>query len=53
VRVFGNDSKELISSFGFDVDAIDISGIPDKYLPVTGPADYDSNLIFICRRCEA
>ena len=50
VRVFGKDSKDIISSFGFDVDIIDISDTPDPYLPVTGPADYDSNNIFICRR---
>ena len=50
VRVFGQDSEELISSFGFSVSVIDDANIPKSYLPVTGPADYDSNRIFLCRR---
>ncbi|MCR4689480.1 MAG: class I SAM-dependent methyltransferase [Saccharofermentans sp.] len=50
IRVFGRDSKEIIASAGFDVDTIDVSSMPDKILPVTGPADYDSNKIFICTK---
>ena len=52
VRVFGKDSEDIISSSGFSVSIIDVSDTPDPYLPVTGPADYDSNNIFICRRTE-
>lgn len=48
VRVFGNDSASVISSFGFDVSVIDISKMSGSILPVTGPADYDSNQIFNC-----
>lgn len=48
VRVFGNDSDEIIRKFGFDVSVIDTSNMPDSILPVTGPADYDSNQIFYC-----
>ena len=50
IRLFGKNSKEIISSFGFDVSVIDTSDMPQSILPVTGPADYDSNCIFLCVR---
>lgn len=48
VRVFGRDSAEIISSYGFSVNVIDTGKMPEKILPVTGPADYDSDQIFYC-----
>jgi len=50
VRMFGKDSAGLIGSFGFTVSVIGDTGLPESVMPVTGPADYDSNLIFLCRR---
>ena len=50
VRIFGRDSAEILTSFGFDVQAINISEMPENILPVVGPADYDSNQIYICRK---
>lgn len=50
VRLFGKDSGKMLASFGFTVGTIDVEGIPGSVLPVVGPADYDSNLIFICRK---
>ena len=49
-RLFGRDSKELLARAGFQVETIDIRFLPPEILPVTGPADYDSNEIFICRK---
>lgn len=48
VRVFGKDSADILASFGFSVSVIDAGTMPEKILPVTGPADYDSNIIFSC-----
>lgn len=48
VRVFGSDSAAVIGSFGFDVSVIDTSKMSASILPVTGPADYDSDQIFYC-----
>ena len=48
VRVFGKDSAELIGSYGFSVNVIDTGKMPGNILPVTGPADYDSDQIFFC-----
>lgn len=50
VRVFGSDSKTMLESYGFNVDTADTSSMPESILPVTGPADYDSDRIFICRK---
>ena len=50
VRLFGKDSGEIIGKYGFDVDVIDTGKMPVNILPVTGPADYDSNRIFICKK---
>ena len=48
VRVFGKDSAEILASYGFSVSVIDAGTMPEKILPVTGPADYDSDKIFYC-----
>jgi len=48
VRVFGKDSEEILASYGFSVSVIDAGAMPEKILPVTGPADYDSDKIFYC-----
>ena len=48
VRLFGKDSRELIEKYGFKVSVIDTGKMPETILPVTGPADYDSNIIFSC-----
>lgn len=48
LRVFGRDSKQLLKSAGFIVTLIDGDTMPDEILPVVGPADYDSNKLFVC-----
>ncbi len=48
IRLFGRDSAELIGRYGFTISDIDLSQMPKSILPVTGPADYDSNRIFCC-----
>ena len=50
LRVFGKNSREILARAGFETDTIDIAGLPDEILPVTGPADYDTNTIFCCIR---
>lgn len=48
LRVFGKNSQTILEEFGFSVDVIDTSAMPEAVLPVTGPADYDSSCIFYC-----
>lgn len=50
LRVFGKDSRKILEDAGFEVGSIDIEGLPDEIVPVTGPADYDTNEIFCCVR---
>lgn len=50
LRIFGRDSVELLESAGFIVSVIDGNKVPESFLPVVGPADYDSNQLFVCEK---
>lgn len=50
LRVFGRDSKNLLEQAGFFVSVIDGDTMPAEILPVVGPADYDSNKLFVCKK---
>jgi len=50
LRIFGADSKALIEAAGFSVELISGEDAPAIILPVTGPANYDSNILFLCRK---
>ena len=50
LRVFGKDSRRILEEAGFEVSSIDLQDLPEKIVPVTGPADYDTNEIFCCVR---
>ncbi len=47
LRVFGKDSASILESFGFDARQIKGSSFDKKIKPVTGPADYDLNILWI------
>ena len=49
-RVFGMKADQLLMDAGFEVEAIKGEDYPDEILPVTGPADYDMNRLFCCRK---
>jgi 2-polyprenyl-3-methyl-5-hydroxy-6-metoxy-1,4-benzoquinol methylase len=50
LRVFGRYSRQLLECAGFDVTVIDGDSMPAEILPVVGPADYDSNKLFVCEK---
>lgn len=50
LRIFGNDSKRLIEETGFTVEEIDGNEFPQQILPIVGPADYDINVLFCCKK---
>ena len=50
LRLFGNDSREMLENAGFEADLIDLSEMPDDIVPVTGPSDFDTNKVFCCIR---
>jgi len=47
-RVFCKNSEALLKSSGFEVSRISGDKMDDAILPVTGPADYDVNYLFLC-----
>lgn len=49
-RVFGMNADQLLSEVGYEVDVIDGDEFPSEILPVIGPADYDLNRLFCCRK---
>ena len=50
LRLFGRDSAELLEKAGFDVSLIDGDACPKKILPAVGPAGYDVNYLFLCKK---
>lgn len=48
LRVFGRDSRKMLEDAGFKTDTINVADMPENIVPVSGPADYDTNEIFVC-----
>ena len=49
-RVFGMKADQFLKDAGFDVEKIKGEDYPEGILPVVGPADYDMNILFCCRK---
>lgn len=49
-RVFGMKAEKFLSEAGVEVEVIDGADYPDEILPIVGPADYDMNRLFCCRK---
>ena len=49
-RVFGMKADKFLREAGFDVEVIDGTDYSDEILPIVGPADYDMNMLFCCRK---
>ena len=49
-RVFGMKADQFLREAGFTVEIIDGGDYPEEILPVVGPADYDMNRLFCCRK---
>lgn len=49
-RVFGLKAGRLLAEAGFSVKAIKGRDYPKEILPVVGPADYDINQLFCCKK---
>ena len=51
-RVFGMKADKFLKGAGFTVERIKGSDYPEEILPVVGPADYDINVLFCCKKWE-
>lgn len=49
-RVFGMKADRFLTEAGFTVEKIDGKNYPEEILPVVGPADYDMNILFCCKK---
>ena len=49
-RVFGMKAEKLLIEAGYEIEIIDGGDYPDEILPIIGPADYDMNRLFCCRK---
>lgn len=49
-RIFGSDAKEIIEQEGFLVQVYHGENLSPTILPIVGPADYDKNYLFICKK---
>ena len=49
-RVFGMKAEKFLTDAGFIVEVIKGSDYPEEILPVVGPADYDINVLFCCKK---
>ena len=43
-------SETFVFIAGFRVSVIDGDTMPEEICPVVGPADYDSNILFVCEK---
>ena len=50
LRIFGNDFNDVLKLCGFEVEVVDGSTLPAEIRGVIGPADYDDNRVYICRK---
>lgn len=52
IRVFGMKAEQFLTEAGFAVEKISGSAYPEEILPIVGPADYDINCLFCCKKKE-
>lgn len=50
LRVFGDNFPTYLKNAGFDVEKIDGNNMPANICPKVGPADYDDNVLYLCRK---
>ena len=43
-------AEKFLTDAGFIVEVIKGSDYPEEILPVVGPADYDINVLFCCKK---
>jgi 2-polyprenyl-3-methyl-5-hydroxy-6-metoxy-1,4-benzoquinol methylase len=50
LRVFGMKAERLLEKAGLQVEKISGEDFEEEILPVVGPADYDMNILFVCKK---
>jgi len=52
LRIFGNDFDTILNDSGFCVEIVDGNDLPAEIVGVIGPANYDDNRVYICRKID-
>jgi predicted SAM-dependent methyltransferase len=52
VRIFGNDFEKILLELGFSVEVIDGNELPAEIVGIIGPANYDDNRVYICKKIK-
>ena len=52
-RIFGMKADQFLEEAGFAVEKISGDKYPEEILPVVGPADYDMNCLFCCKKHDS
>ena len=50
LRLFGNDFEEILKECGFSVEIVDGNTFPAEIGGVIGPANFDDNRVYICKK---
>jgi ubiquinone/menaquinone biosynthesis C-methylase UbiE len=50
LRIFGNNFEKILTDSGFSVEIIDGKNLPVEIVGVIGPANYDDNRVYICKK---
>ena len=50
LRFFGAYIREFIEDAGFRAEAVKGGDLPRKIRAVRGPAEYDDNIVWLCRK---
>lgn len=50
MRIFGNDVEKILTDLDFFVEVIDGNNLPNEIVGVIGPANYDDNRVYLCRK---
>ena len=50
LRIFGNDFEKTLTDTGFSVEIVDGKTLPAEIVGVIGPANYDDNRVYICKK---
>jgi predicted SAM-dependent methyltransferase len=52
LRIFGNDLQQILVDVGFSVEVIDGNNLPSSIRPTIGPANYDDNRVYFCKKIK-
>lgn len=50
IKIFGDNFPMYLKNAGFFIEEINGKDMPENSRPIVGPADYDDNVLYLCRK---